>query len=75
MNNLILVYFSGCALFAIIFWEQNFNQPLFERSLTYIPKIQEGASDFKQTMWDLYSNLALTTVNFLPIAVPYLFID
>ena len=39
MNDLVMVAFSLSALFCILFWQQAFDEPLFEKSLTYIPRI------------------------------------
>ena len=74
MNDLVAIGFSMSILFVIIFWEQSFDQPLFDKSLTVIPNIQEGASAFKQDAWDVYSNVGLSAISGLPIAVPYIFI-
>ena len=36
-----------------------YEDSLFDRSLELIPDLQEGASDFKQTSWNVYSNYGL----------------
>jgi membrane-associated phospholipid phosphatase len=75
VNKLVWVVLSGFTLFTIIFVEQGFHESYFEDSLEFIPKLQEGASEFKQKTWDAYSNLGLTLVNAVPMLVPYYWIE
>ena len=75
VNKLVWVSMSCFTLFTIIFLEQGFHESYFNDSLEFIPKLQEGASKFKQTTWDVYSNLGLSAVNAIPMLVPYFFIS
>ena len=74
-NDLVMVGFSMSILFCILFWQQSFDQPLFEKSLTYIPRIQEGASTFKQKTWGAYSDFFLAVIGGGPAVISYLFIS
>lgn len=75
MNDIVKVAFSGMTLFTIIFVQQGIRESLFNDSLNFIPRIQEGASEFKQKAWDVYSNLGLTLITTIPMFIPYYFIE
>ena len=45
MTDFDTALFSFCALFVILIIQQSYEDALFEASLTFIPKIQEGATD------------------------------
>lgn len=65
----ILFVVSIITLIIIIYTEPQYNQTLFDKSLTIIPNIQEGASNFKIFMWRAYSNGGLVLAEGLPIVV------
>ena len=60
------VAISLIALIIILNTEHWYNETLFNKSLTIIPQLQEGASDFKVSMWSFYSNGGLYSMMFLP---------
>ena len=56
-------------LMTILYTEQYYEKTLFKKSLEFIPKMQEGASDFKILMWSLYSNVGLAAAEALPLII------
>ena len=56
-------------LMTILYTEHYYEQTLFDKSLDFIPKMQEGASDFKILMWSLYSNVGLGAAEALPLII------
>ena len=71
MHALVKVAYSASALFAILIFQNSYEESLFEKSLTYIPEIQADSSSGLQTFWDIFSNGGLTLMTVLPIGVPY----
>ena len=74
MHPLLKVCFSFGTLVCIILLSAIYRDSLFEKCLTVIPELQEGASTFKQTAWNQYSNWGLALINILPILLTYLII-
>ena len=74
MSDLIWCCLSGFALAIVIIIQQGYKDSFFEKSLTFIPEIQEGASDVKINFWKFYTTWGLYSMNFLPFAVFYVFI-
>ena len=53
--------------------EPLYNIPLFNWSITTIPKLQEGTSSFQNTMWEAYSTAGLVVASALPIGVSFVY--
>ena len=60
---------SLLVLATIIYTEPSYEKTLFNKSLEFIPKMQEGASDFKIWMWSFYSNFGLLLASALPLII------
>ena len=66
----------SAAVFAVIILiEAIFGADMFDKSQTFIPEIQEDASDFSKGAWNFYSAYILTVIIFAPILAAYLFIE
>ena len=74
-TTLLKTGLSTAVITSIVFFASLYREPLFEKSLTVIPELQEGASDFKQSAWNIYSNWGLALIIILPIALTYLFLE
>ena len=65
------IYFavSILTLILLVYTQTGYEQSLFDKSLDFIPKIQEGSSkgDFKVNMWSLYSNVGLGAIQAVPV--------
>ena len=72
MSHHIYFAISLISLVLIIYTEPQYSEPLFNKSLEIIPKIQEGSSkgDFNVMMWSFYSNGGIALAMALPIVVP-----
>lgn len=57
----------------ILMIETVYREPWWQSSLIFIPKIQAGASSFGSTVWDLYSNLGVTSGIGLPPVILMVF--
>lgn len=66
---------SISVLAVILFTEPIYKQSFFDKSFTYIPKIQEGASDVKKNFWHFYSDWCLTAITGLPTLVSFIISD
>ena len=69
MSQPILFGICLVTLCMILYTEPQYSEKLFEKSLEIIPNIQSGASNFKITMWSLYSNAGLGAAEGLPIVI------
>ena len=49
--------------------QSHYDLKLFNSSLDYIEKIQDGASVASQTIWNLYSNIGVAAIVGLPPAI------
>ena len=62
-------FIAFCAFVLIIATEPSYRDTLYDYSLTWIAQIQVDASSTKQTVWDLYSDIALYGTLFLCILI------
>ena len=60
---------------AIILVEVLSGATLFEKSQTFIPQIQEDASEFSKSAWNFYSAYVLVAIIFAPTLITYMFIE
>ena len=75
MSQEILFAICLTTLCMIIYTESSYSENLFEKSLEIIPNLQSGASNFKITMWSLYSNVGLAAATGLPIVIFLFMLD
>ena len=75
MNDIVKGSLFLLTLFAILILQQAYENTWFDKSLTIIPNIQEGATIFAQDVWGFYSDFSLTLATVLPFLIPYYFIE
>ena len=59
------------SLVVIVGTEVFYRQPLFDKSLTFIPTLQSGATDGTISFWHTYSDVGLALAPALSIGIPY----
>lgn len=64
---------SATAFVIILSTEVAYRTSLFDKSLTYIPNIQAGATEAQKKGWSLYTNIGLTLAEAIPIGITYIF--
>ena len=74
-ENLYSYVLSSLALFIVIFLQQWYDVPFFNKSLVFIPQIQAGATSAQINWWRFFTDTGLTAITFLPTAIMFLFID
>ena len=72
MSDLVWCCLSGIALTTVIIIQQSYKESFFEKSLTMIPQLQDGASQFTIDMWLGYSKLGLVCIISLPFIIFYI---
>ena len=75
MQTVLKVGLSALTLFAIIILSKLYEVSLFEKSLTLIPELQAGASDFTKSFWSIYSDDMLYALMHVPVLLTYLLIE
>jgi hypothetical protein len=66
---------SISVLIVVLLTEPLYHQPLFDKSFTYIPRIQEGASSALKGFWGVYTDLGLNLVTLGPTLICFLMTD
>lgn len=75
VDELVRVLLSFMALITILILQQAYEWTWFDYSLTFIPKLQAGASSFTQWAWDFYSNAGLSLINAVPFLATFLYVE
>ena len=66
---------SMVSLIFILVLEPFYSESLFDKSLDYIVRIQEDASESKKKIWLLYSNVGLSCVVIAPFVTSFLLFE
>ena len=74
MSDIVWCGLSGLTLSIIIVAQSGYEDDLFEKSLEFIPRLQEGASHAAKLGWKSYADWGLNIIMFVPFAVNYIFI-